>query len=150
MVRHSTVSARSAHAAIQRAGLPILTTAVPLVAMQVDDLSTISLSSTFSFFLFKAKKRISVITSSGIVFYCLKKNCFFSSYSLWTSTSLDVPAGVTQEEGQRGFFIHFLYAVRALTFLARRIQPFLSLVKRLEFCVRLNRSPLVGNFFLVF
>ena len=77
MVRHSTVSARSAHAAIQRARLPILTTAVPLVAMQVDDLSTISLSSTFSFFLFKAKKRISVITSSGIVFYCLKKNCFF-------------------------------------------------------------------------
>ena len=77
MVRHSTVSARSAHAAIQRARLSILTTAVPLVAMQVDDLSIISLSSTFSFFLFKAKKRISVITSSGIVFYCLKKDCFF-------------------------------------------------------------------------
>ena len=25
--------------------------------------------------------------------------CVFSSYSFWTSSSLDVPAGVTQEEG---------------------------------------------------
>ena len=30
-----------------------------------------------------------------------------------TRSSLDVPAGVTQEEGHRGFFIHFLSAVRA-------------------------------------
>ena len=43
---------------------------------------------------------------------------------------LDVPAGVTQEEGHTGFFIHLLSAVRALIFLARRIQPFLSLVDR--------------------
>ena len=50
--------------------------------------------------------------------------------------SLDVPAGVTQEEGHTGFFIHLLSAVRALIFLARRIQPFLSLVHReVEFCV---------------
>ena len=49
---------------------------------------------------------------------------------------MDVPAGVTQEEGHTGFFIHFLSAVRALIFLARRIQPFLSLVDReVEFCV---------------
>ena len=35
-----------------------------------------------------------------------------------------------------GFFIHLLSAVRALIFLARRIQPFLSLVDReVEFCV---------------
>ena len=41
---------------------------------------------------------------------------------------MDVPAGVTQEEGHTGFLIHLLSAVHALIFLARRIQPFLSLV----------------------
>ena len=34
----------------------------------------------------------------------------------------------TQEEDHTGFLIHLLPAVRALIFLARRIQPFLSLV----------------------
>ena len=59
----------------------------------------------------------------------------FSSYSFWTSSSLDVPAGVTQEEGHTGFLIH-LSAVRAFVFLARRIQPFVSLVDcEVEFCV---------------
>ena len=49
---------------------------------------------------------------------------------------MDVPAGVTQEEGNSGFSIHLLSAVLALIFLARRIQPFLSLVDReVEFCV---------------
>ena len=65
---------------------------------------------------------------------------------------MDVPAGVTQEEGHTGgrshrrkvtqeeghtgFFIHLISAVRALIFLAKRIQPFLSLVDReVEFCV---------------
>ena len=50
---------------------------------------------------------------------------------------MDVPAGVTQEEGNTGFSIHLLCAVLALLFLARRIQPFLSLGDRevLEFCV---------------
>ena len=62
--------------------------------------------------------------------------CVFSSRSFWTSSSLDVPAGVAQEEGHTGFLIHLLSAVRALIFLARRIQPFLSLVDReVEFCV---------------
>ena len=62
--------------------------------------------------------------------------CVFSSHSFWTSSSLDVPAGVAQEEGQIGFLIHLLSAVRALIFLARRIQPFLSLVDcEVEFCV---------------
>ena len=56
--------------------------------------------------------------------------CVFSSHSFWTSSSLDVPAGVTQEEGHTGFLIHLLSAARALTFLARRIQPLLSLVDR--------------------
>ena len=60
----------------------------------------------------------------------------FSFHSFWTSSSLDVPAGVTQEEGHTGFLIHLLSAERALIFLARRIQPFLSLVDReVEFCV---------------
>ena len=62
--------------------------------------------------------------------------CVFSSHSFWTSSSLDVPAGVTKEEGNTGFFIHLPSAVRALIFLARRIQPFLSLVDReAEFCL---------------
>ena len=60
--------------------------------------------------------------------------CVFSSHSFWTS--MDVPAGVSQEEGNTGFSIHLLSAVLALIFLARRIQPFLSLVDReVEFCV---------------
>ena len=56
--------------------------------------------------------------------------CLFSSHSFWTSSSLDVPAGVTQKEGHTGFFIHLPSGVRALIFLARRIQPFFSLVDR--------------------
>ena len=52
------------------------------------------------------------------------------------ASSLDVPAGVTQEEVHTGFLIHLPSAVRVLTFPARRIQPFLSLVDReVEFCV---------------
>ena len=62
--------------------------------------------------------------------------CVFPSHLLWTSSSLDVPAGVTQEEGHTGFFIHLPSAVHTFFFLARRIQPFLSLVDReVEFCV---------------
>ena len=61
--------------------------------------------------------------------------CVFSSHSFWTSSSLDVPAGIAQEEGHTGFLIHLLSAVHALTFLPRRIQPFLSLVDReVEIC----------------
>ena len=61
--------------------------------------------------------------------------CVFSSHPFWTSSSLDVPAGVTQEEGHTGFLIHLPSAVRALIFVARRIQPFLSLVDREVVCV---------------
>ena len=51
--------------------------------------------------------------------YMIRSVCVFSSHSFWTSSSLDVPAGVTQqEEGHTGFIIH-LSAVRALIFLAR-------------------------------
>ena len=67
--------------------------------------------------------------------------CVFSSFSFRTSSSLDVPAGVTQEEGHTGFLIHLLSAVRAFIFLARRIQPFISLVDReVECCVLTIKS----------
>ena len=70
------------------------------------------------------------------VYVCV---CVFSSHPFWTSSSLDVPAGVTQEEGHTGFLIYLPSAVRALIFVARRIQPFLSLVDReVEFCVLTN------------
>ena len=59
---------------------------------------------------------------------CVVCVCFLSSHSLWTSSLLDVPAGVTQEEGHTEFLIHLFSAVRASIFLARRIQSFLSLV----------------------
>ena len=52
--------------------------------------------------------------------------CMFSSNLFWMPSSLDVPAGVTQEEGHTGFLIHFPSAVHA----------FVSLVDReTEFCV---------------
>ena len=61
--------------------------------------------------------------------------CFFFPFILDVKL-VDVPAGVTQEEGHTGFLIHLPSAVLALIFLARRIQPFLSLVDReVEFCV---------------
>ena len=51
---------------------------------------------------------------------------------------MDIPAGVTQEEGHTGF-LHLSSAVLAFNFLARRIQPLLSLVDReVEFCVTTN------------
>ena len=54
---------------------------------------------------------------------------------------MDIPVGVTQEEGRTGFLIQRPSVVLALLFLARRIQPFLSLVDReAEFCVVTNES----------
>ena len=78
--------------------------------------------------------------------------CVFSHHSFGTSSSLDVPAEVTQEEGHTRFFIHLPSAVRALIFLARRIQPFLSLVNReVEFCVLTIESfPTRWAFFPLF
>ena len=35
--------------------------------------------------------------------------CVFSSHSFWTSSSLDVPAGVTQEEGHTGGRSHRIF-----------------------------------------
>ena len=52
---------------------------------------------------------------------------------------MDVSARVTQEEGHTGFLVHLPSAVLALTFLARRIQPSLSLVDReVKFCALTN------------
>ena len=51
---------------------------------------------------------------------------------------VDVPAGITQEEGHTGF-LHLLSGVLALIFIARRIQPSLSLVDHeVQFCVPTN------------
>ena len=50
--------------------------------------------------------------------------CFLRIYS-GTSSLLDVPAGVTQEEDHTVFLIHLPSAVRALTFLARRTREYL-------------------------
>ena len=86
-----------------------------------------------------------VLTSSR--YYRSVRVCVFSSHSFWTSSSLDVPAGVTQEEGHTGFLI-YPSAVRALIFLARRIQPLLSLVDReIEFLCTLHS---LGNFMFIF
>ena len=77
--------------------------------------------------------------TSSLLHVCVCVCVCVSSHPFWTSSSLDVPAGVTQEEGHTGFLIHLPSAVRALIFVARRIQPFLSLVDReVEFCVLTN------------
>ena len=67
--------------------------------------------------------------------------CFLPIHSghqvRWTYQPGSHRRKVTQEEGHTGFPIHLLSAVRALTFLVRRYQPFLSLVDReVEFCVQ--------------
>ena len=63
--------------------------------------------------------------------------CVSSSHIFWTSSSLDVPAGVTQqEESHTELLIHLPSAVHAFIFLARRTQPFLFLADReVEICV---------------
>ena len=54
---------------------------------------------------------------------------------------MDVPVGDTQEEDHTGF-LHLPFAVLAFIFLARRIQPSLSLVDgEVEFCV--TQGPIV-------
>ena len=69
---------------------------------------------------------------------------------------LDIKFVGRTSRGHTGFLIHLLSAVRALIFLARRIQPFLSLVDReVEFCVvvvvsHLQRIGCQPAFFLFF
>ena len=67
---------------------------------------------------------------------------------------LDIKFVGRTSRGHTGFLIHLLSPVRALIFVARRIQPFLSLVDReVEFCVLtidlIVLHPL-GIFILVF
>ena len=63
--------------------------------------------------------------------------CVFFPFVLDVRPVGRIPAGVTQEEVHTGVFAHLPSAVLALIFLARRIQPFPSLVDReVEFCVQ--------------
>ena len=60
---------------------------------------------------------------------------------------VDAPAGVTQEGGHTGS-LHLSFAVLVFIFIARRIEPSLSLVDReVEFFIypRIYHSPLVGR-----
>ena len=77
--------------------------------------------------------------------------CVFSSHLFWTSSSLDVPAGVTREEGHTGFLIHLPSAVHAFIFLAIRVEPFLSLVARevIFFCVLILFNDLIVLHYLL-
>ena len=60
---------------------------------------------------------------------------------------LDIKFVGRTSRDHRGFFIHLPSAVRASIFLARRIQPFRSLVDRdVDFFMYYNRSLLVGHF----
>ena len=63
--------------------------------------------------VFSCHHVVMCLTSSVWSLFCL---CVFSSHSCLTPSSLDVPAGVTQEEGHIGFIIH-LSAVRASIFI---------------------------------
>ena len=56
----------------------------------------------------KRRQKSTVVLSSYVV-------CVFFLF-FWTSSSLDVPAGVTQEEGHTGFLTHLPSAVRVLFF----------------------------------
>ena len=65
------------------------------------------------------------LSSSGSIVFCVGKaisclniavcvcECVFSSHLFWTSSSLDVPAGVTREESHTGFLTHLPSAGRA-------------------------------------
>ena len=64
-----------------------------------------------------------------VVLCCVYSVCVDIAFILHVDRLVDVPVGVTQEEGHTGFF-NLPPAVHALIFLARRIQPFLSLVDR--------------------
>ena len=57
-------------------------------------------------------------TKSKVSVVCV---CVFSSHLFWTSSSLDVPAGVTQEEGHTGLLTHLLpCAVHIRLFFSRK------------------------------
>ena len=80
--------------------------------------------------------KLHITAQSGLVILVIlchllrKLVCVFSSHLFWTSSSLDVPAEVAQEEGHTGFLIRLPSAAHAFIFLARRMQPLLPLVDR--------------------
>ena len=68
----------------------------------------------------------------------MRVSCVVIPFILDVRLLVDAPAGVTQEERHTGY-LHLPSAVLELFFLARRIQPFLSLVDRkVEFYVPTN------------
>ena len=76
----------------------------------------------------------------------------YSVFCVFFPFILDIKFVGRTSRGHTGFFIHLSSALRALILLARRIQPFLSLVDRevIFLCtndLEHNRSPLVGLFF---
>ena len=74
--------------------------------------------------------------SSHIIIYQSVCVCCIVFPFILDARLVDVPAGITQEDGHTEFLIHLPSAVLAFIFLARRIQSFLSLVDReVEFCV---------------
>ena len=77
--------------------------------------------------------------SIGTVLYCTvlyKADLAIVCVCVFFPFILDIKFVGRTSRGHTGFLIHLLSAVRALILLARRIQPFLSLVDReVEFCV---------------
>ena len=65
---------------------------------------------------------------------CVCVVCVFSSHSIWTSSSLDVPARVTQEEGHTGFLIRSSFCGACLNFSREKDSAIPSTVKS-NFCV---------------
>ena len=76
--------------------------------------------------------------------------CVLSSHFL-DVRFVDVPAGVTQEEGHTGFLNHLPSAVLGLNFLARRIQSFISPVDReVDFLCTNDATVLHFFYFMLF
>ena len=71
--------------------------------------------------------------------------CVFSSHSFWTSSSLDVPAGVTQEEGHTGGRSHRRKVTQDFlsTFFLRCVPEFFS---REGFSHSFRSSTVMSNF----
>ena len=68
-------------------------------------------------------------TMKSVDMFCTTLCCVLFPFILDVRL-VDVPAGVTQEEGRTGFLIRLPSEVPVLIFLARSIQPFLPLVDR--------------------
>ena len=125
---HHTEQATCGH--LEDSGLPQLGGKVPvrLGEGEVDGLHEVTQGTgvttgrrvaVFHSGLEKGKRACSTVVAGQNVFELVLG--VFSSHLFWTSSSLDVPAGVTQEEGHAGFLIHLPCAVHAFTFIARGI-----------------------------